>query len=524
MTKLWIGFAVVIAYGSIYPFNFQAQDLDATAIQAFLDSCCQKPSRGDILGNVVLFVPFGFLGVIAASGGASLLSRVLVVCIAGSALALALQIAQIYLPSRDESLQDVGWNFIGIFVGALLGLLPCKFILRSAVRPHRRTLIPCLLIGSWLIYRLVPFVPSIDFQAIKNSLKPLLLNPQVQSIDIFHDTVAWMIVASLLQRVRRGANLGAYLPILIVAVFSLEVLIVNNVVSASNVAGAILALVLWWGVLRHVGWQAGGLAVLPCAMLIAKGLAPFTLVPQPNSFSWLPFHGLLGGSMYVNVQAICEKVFIYGSLIYILWQTRLGQVTSTLVAIAVVAFVEFAQAYVPGHTPEITDPLLIVFAALTMKSLRSQEDSSSQSDTAHESIRQMDATSPGSKAVDPAEKLVARTINLRRDQAKFLASLSQRMGANVSEVGQEIIDQVIREEQRTASSSQPHLERTHIETPSGCAASINSGSVAMGEGWVKQTIHLRQDQVQFLEALSRAKGVSVSKVTRGIVKQFIRQL
>ncbi len=98
------------------------------------------------------------------------------------------------------------------------------------------------------------------------------------------------------------------------------------------------------------------------------------------------------------------------------------------------------------------------------------------------------------------------------------------MSAIVSEVGQQIIDQVIQEEQRTASSSQSLLKRTHLETPSGRVAGINSESVTLGGGWVKQTIHLRQDQVDFLESLSRTKGVSLSNVTRGMIERFMRQL
>ena len=65
MRQLWIGFAVLITYGSIYPFNFEARTLDATTIQTFLTSCCDKASPGDILGNILLFLPFEFLGVLA---------------------------------------------------------------------------------------------------------------------------------------------------------------------------------------------------------------------------------------------------------------------------------------------------------------------------------------------------------------------------------------------------------------------------------------------------------------------------
>ena len=189
----------------------------------------------------------------------------------------------------------------------------------------------------------------------------------------FHDTVAWLVVASLLQRVRRGMKLDNYLPVLMLATFTLEVFIVANVVHASNVAGALLAVILWWSLFRNASWQAVGLSTLLCAMLVAAGLEPFVLNPAPAAFNWLPFRGLLGGSMYLNVLAICEKVFLYGSLIYLLWQTRLSQTAGVLVGVAVVSSIEFAQTFFTRHTPEITDPLLLVLAALTMLALTHRE-------------------------------------------------------------------------------------------------------------------------------------------------------
>ena len=149
MNKLWLGFAAVIVYGSIYPFNFEAKELDAETVLTFILSCCYSASRGDILGNVVLFLPFGFLGIVSARDGASLLTRAGIVALTGTALALAVQIAQIYLPTRNESLLDVGWNFIGIVGGMLFGAGIQRSFLRADLRVERGELIPALLVASW---------------------------------------------------------------------------------------------------------------------------------------------------------------------------------------------------------------------------------------------------------------------------------------------------------------------------------------------------------------------------------------
>lgn len=65
MKKLWVASIILATLGSAYPFNFQVVELDLMAIGAFLQSCCKMPGRGDVLGNVILFVPIGFTGMIA---------------------------------------------------------------------------------------------------------------------------------------------------------------------------------------------------------------------------------------------------------------------------------------------------------------------------------------------------------------------------------------------------------------------------------------------------------------------------
>ena len=49
-----------IIYGSLFPFQFSL-DLPEGVITQFLSSWRSAPSRGDILGNIALFVPFGLV-------------------------------------------------------------------------------------------------------------------------------------------------------------------------------------------------------------------------------------------------------------------------------------------------------------------------------------------------------------------------------------------------------------------------------------------------------------------------------
>ncbi len=103
MNRLWLGFAAIAAYGSIYPFDFQFRQLDPVVWQAFIDTCCRETSRGDILGNVVLFLPYGYLGILAAGLNRGLTRQFFLVCITGVVFAFLLQVAQLYLPRGTKT-------------------------------------------------------------------------------------------------------------------------------------------------------------------------------------------------------------------------------------------------------------------------------------------------------------------------------------------------------------------------------------------------------------------------------------
>src|SRR5205823_12601 len=85
-----------------------------------LASLAQMPSRGDILANLVLYLPVGFFwsrllsrratSVQAASGAA-----------VGAAISLGVEIAQVFDVGRVASLFDVALNTMSALAGAIFG-------------------------------------------------------------------------------------------------------------------------------------------------------------------------------------------------------------------------------------------------------------------------------------------------------------------------------------------------------------------------------------------------------------------
>jgi hypothetical protein len=64
--------------------------------------------------------------------------------------------------------------------------------------------------------------------------------------------------------------------------------------------------------------------------------------------------------MSVNIQSFLEKVFLYGTLVWLILQTGASISCSLVLVVILTTSLEIAQRYIVGRTPEITDPLLVL--------------------------------------------------------------------------------------------------------------------------------------------------------------------
>jgi hypothetical protein len=79
--------------------------------------------------------------------------------------------------------------------------------------------------------------------------------------------------------------------------------------------------------------------------------------PLPSAFGWIPLAGLAADPVLI-LRTVATKALLYGGAIWML--VRAG--TRPLQAFSAIAVLlglgEWAQVYLPGRTPELTDPLL----------------------------------------------------------------------------------------------------------------------------------------------------------------------
>lgn len=361
--------AGLITYGSLYPFEFSQAGVDQAAIDAFLASWTAPSSRGDILGNIVLFIPFGLLGMLALPPRDSRIARFLLLLVLGFVLAAGVQVIQLYVPTRSPALVDVIWNMVGLMIGALPAIPARVQAMVAGQRLISAATLPFLLVGCWIGSLLVPFVPSIDFQLWKDSVKPLLFDPAFEIDAFVRDFPAWLAAACLGALVVGERWLPVKFTLVVLATLGLKIVIVKNDLDFTDVAAAAAAILTFGVLIRYLPRRELVVAALLLAGHVYLGLSPFEARVGAPEFAWIPFQGALSGSMFINASVIAYKVFFYGALVWQLLRGGLGYLLSAIIAILAAGVVEFGQLHMGHGTPEITDPILAILAAVIIAAL-----------------------------------------------------------------------------------------------------------------------------------------------------------
>ncbi|MCP4996869.1 MAG: VanZ family protein [Gammaproteobacteria bacterium] len=357
------GVTLLIIYGSLYPFQFVIWSLSANDWAELLVSWRNKTSWSDLLSNIMLFVPYSLFGYLAFNRGARWWRGWSALVISGLLLAIFLQVAQLWIPGRTPELQDAIWNFVGIVLGLILAVLGSSRIKIFAEIEDTDKKIAILLILNWLILFALPLVPSLSWSEIKESIKPLMFFPSFQPHRVIFYGVSWLFISHLVERIGLSVR---YFAFIVIFTFTAQLLVVGNSLSASQVLGLLLALVLLQisPKVRRMDWMI----IFMVLSLFANGLEDYTLHPKAD-FQWVPFSGSLTGNMLLNLKVILEKFFYLGALAYCLTFVAISQSSRIIIAGGLTGMVEVLQMWTGNHTPEITDPLLAVVLVIGMAAL-----------------------------------------------------------------------------------------------------------------------------------------------------------
>jgi glycopeptide antibiotics resistance protein len=363
LTARWLVLctALLILYGSLFPFRFTPHGIGLWPLITQLDFA--RTSRGDIVANLLLYMPLGLFLMLAWPATWGRWKGLLIAVLIGSLLSFGVEVAQGLATTRVSSLTDLLLNAAGTTLGALIaiGYLALGSTIRMpgavAGRPDP---VPFGLLVLWLAFRLAPFVPTIDWQKYKEALKPLL-DPQFKPRDVFAYVVGWLVAGYAVRRVwRREFALQALAVIVFVVLFG-RVVVVGKALSVDEITALVIcipcALILTIIPDRR---RALLLVMLLAAVISIEGLEPFELLPEPHAFSWVPFINSLSDNLEVNYSVLLEKSFWYFALIWLLTRRGFGVAAATLVTVILLTGIEVTQMWIPTRSAEITDPLLAI--------------------------------------------------------------------------------------------------------------------------------------------------------------------
>jgi VanZ family protein len=102
---------------------------------------------------------------------------------------------------------------------------------------------------------------------------------------------------------------------------------------------------------RVMGW-------VMVLVLVYRELSPFHFSSSPQPFSWIPFAASMESERVAALEILGEKILLYGLTIW-LFQRSGERTTLAGISIALLlGILEALQMYIPGRTPEISDPFL----------------------------------------------------------------------------------------------------------------------------------------------------------------------
>jgi VanZ family protein len=240
--------AVVVAlivYVSLYPFRFAPGG--PSLVEALDLLAWARAGRGEMLNNVLLYLPFGFCFALLVEPRFGRAAGLLAATLAGMLLSLYMELLQASVPMRVVSLKDLSLNAFGALAGAMLGstwhMLGARMAPQSAALGRSRAVVVAIL-ALWLLARLWPLVPDVGLRQLKGAVRPLF-SPQVEPAELAAFFVGWLVVAqAVFSLARRQRAVDALLIVIAVVLVGRTITAGNTLQPAELAAIALLLPVL----------------------------------------------------------------------------------------------------------------------------------------------------------------------------------------------------------------------------------------------------------------------------------------
>jgi VanZ family protein len=357
----------LIVYGCLYPFRFHAMPPDGWGL--FWHSWPLSLNRfvaRDALVNILLYIPVGMLTYLALGRLHSFRLRLLLPVLFACLLSTCIELVQLMDFPRNSSAFDVVCNIAGAAIGLAGGIVYSGRLIRLVARTDRVLAptpgAPLLVFAFWLGYEAFPLFPSMGRFALRAKWNLFCTSP-FSLAEAAAASVEWIAVAALLASILRRAVSLPWMLVLL-ALLPARLLLLGRNLTASELAGAALGCLLWTFWLASIRRPALALAILIVGALLVQGLSPYFFKPTPQAFSWIPLAGFIDSGPDWGALTFLKKGFWYGAAVWAFHEAGFSLFAAAVPLALLLAALEWAQRYLPGRTPEISDPLLVLGLAL----------------------------------------------------------------------------------------------------------------------------------------------------------------
>jgi VanZ family protein len=380
---LLLGVVALIAYGSLYPFNFKPDAVEGGLLEALSRLSWARAGRGDRIANVLLYLPAGFCLSLWLNSYCRRRTAVIVAALLGTLLSLGIEVAQVYLSPRVPSLTDLTLNAVGTLLGAAGGLAwrAMGGWMHLPLRPEKPPRDPgaALLICLWLAWRFAPFVPHLDLARLKAALTPLF-HPQISLSMTWLYLTYWLVISQACSSLVSTSRTLETLLLLIAVVMVGRLVVADQTFIPSELLALVVLLPILVITMRLAARPKRMLLlVLISATFFAERLAALDLTLPAAfdfsfSFSW---------DDSLTLPGLFNRIFLFGAVLWVIWHGGLSINLAATIMLCMVIATEMLRAWLPGPGGNIVEPLLAILTALAFRYVHQR-----RSDLAQQAISQ----------------------------------------------------------------------------------------------------------------------------------------
>jgi len=391
MTKcIWILISLFILYGVLIPFQLTVtteaifSNIASISWIPFVDPDGTRASIPDIVQNILLFFPFGFVGFLSLTQ-ARTVRRIALVTGIGALFSGSIELLQLFTTDRTTSLTDLSTNTIGSFCGALAASVALFIASEVRVLPsfrkyrHNTFLFPLLVSCALVAFGMLqPFDFTLDVGSVWPKIRYLFRNPFEFTLLLRDEGVVFLRFVLLsyvgIRFLRENEHGQSFIKGILMSMAIGVCLEGSQLIVASRMPGAQDILVVL------VGSLGGGLLLILCdtgkiprrlwfillvgATFFSVGiqlLSPFRLAEEYRRMNLIPFLPYYERTTFVALSNAIESLLMFFPLGFWGYDLLSHKIPRgpllAIVALGIALPLEFAQGWILYRYPDTTDVL-----------------------------------------------------------------------------------------------------------------------------------------------------------------------